>query len=203
MYTVTFVDVAHINDIDGLEITFPMPDCVGVLVENPAKITLATYHVAWAITRPEHIEACTDLDRAIAELVADERRATNDSGEPIAYWPDTVALTDHRRLRAAEGGGNRSGTRLPTPAVHPQLSLTCSTLSVTTTMGPPKDNGWLEPRAGEEIYGLLMPSASSSGGCVRLLTAGAEIRCITENPRVTSWLSLSTSPYSSVHEWNE
>ncbi|MFI5783547.1 hypothetical protein [Nocardia sp. NPDC051570] len=94
MYSVTRADVAHINDIDGLEITVPQPGCVGVLVDHPAKITLATYHIVWAVVRSEHIGARAELDRAMTELVAGEFRIIDDWGDTTVYWPDIVVLTD-------------------------------------------------------------------------------------------------------------
>ncbi|KZM68316.1 hypothetical protein [Nocardia terpenica] len=94
MYTVTFNDVAHINDVDGFEITFPFPDRVGIVVADPAKAALANYYMAWALAAPTYIEAVGDVDRAMIALVADEHRHIDGNGHTLVYWPDTVTLTD-------------------------------------------------------------------------------------------------------------
>ncbi|ATL65098.1 hypothetical protein CRH09_01500 [Nocardia terpenica] len=93
MYTVAFNDVAHINDIDGFEITFPFDDRVGIVVTDPAKTALANYYMAWSLAAPTYIEAVGDVDRAMTALVADEHRHIGDNGHTLVYWPDTVALT--------------------------------------------------------------------------------------------------------------
>ncbi|MFI5783545.1 hypothetical protein [Nocardia sp. NPDC051570] len=94
MYTVTFADVAHINDLDGFEITFPFDDRVGIVVTDPAKAALANYYMAWALAAPTYIEAVGDVDRAMIALVADELRLPGHDGATIVCWPNTVALGD-------------------------------------------------------------------------------------------------------------
>ncbi|ATL65100.1 hypothetical protein [Nocardia terpenica] len=93
MHTVTFNDVAHINDVDSLTVTEPYPGRIGVITDAPAKVALATYYMAEAIAAPAYYEAYPDIANVMTELVADEHRATDD-GDTIVYWPDTVALGD-------------------------------------------------------------------------------------------------------------
>ncbi|MFI5783561.1 hypothetical protein [Nocardia sp. NPDC051570] len=91
MYNVTYNEVAHINDIDGFEITFPFDDRVGIVVTDPAKAPLTNYYMAWALAAPIYIEAVGDVDRAMIALVADELRF------PGRGRCDHRVLAQHRR----------------------------------------------------------------------------------------------------------
>ncbi|QIS20614.1 hypothetical protein [Nocardia terpenica] len=87
MYTLKFTDVAHINDLDGFEITFPFDDRVGIVVTDPAEAPLANYYMAWALAAPTYIEAVGDIDHAMIALVADQLRFPATTARPSCAGP--------------------------------------------------------------------------------------------------------------------